>query len=117
VACGYDGPLKSERPLGTAGVDETAPVGAIELVVTCRVSHGCKGARMSNALDVQQTLNHCMLNIKDASEAMAHDMYSAAMKLGAAAMMLASASNTVYRHSVQPTSVRTPLDTGEEPGA
>jgi hypothetical protein len=72
---------------------------------------------MSSPLEVQQTLDHCVLNIRDASEAMAHDMYDAAMKLGAAAMMLASASNTVYQRAVQLTPVRTHLDTGEEPGA
>jgi hypothetical protein len=70
---------------------------------------------MSSPLDAQQTLDHCMLNIRGASEAMAHDMYDAAMKLGAAAMMLASASNAVYRHAVQP--APTQPDSGEEPGA
>jgi hypothetical protein len=54
---------------------------------------------MSTPLDVQQTLDHCMLNIKSASETMAHDMHEAAMNLGAAAMMLASASSAVYRRA------------------
>jgi hypothetical protein len=75
------------------------------------------GAGMSNPPDVQQTLDHCMLNIKGASETMAHDMHDAAMKLGAAAMMLASASNAVYKRAFQLTQVQTQLDTGEEPGA
>ena len=72
---------------------------------------------MSNPLDVQQTLDHCMLNIKGAREAMAHDMLDAAMKLGAAAMMLASASNTVYQRAFQLTAVQAQPDTGKEPGA
>lgn len=42
-----------------------------------------------------------MLNIKDASEAMADDMHDAAMKLGAAAMMLASATNMVHKRAAQ----------------
>jgi len=72
---------------------------------------------MSNPLDVQQTLDHCMLNIKGAREAMAHDMLDAAMKLGAAAMMLASASNAVYQRAFQLTAVQAQPDTGKEPGA
>jgi hypothetical protein len=54
---------------------------------------------MSNPLDVQRNLDHCMLNIKSASESMAEDMHDAAMRLGAAAMMLASASNAVYKRA------------------
>ena len=65
------------RP-GTAGVDETASAGAIEMALTGRVSHGCKGAGMSNPLDVQRNLDHCMLNMKGASEAMADDMHDLA---------------------------------------
>ena len=72
---------------------------------------------MSNPLDVQQTLDHCMLNIKGASETMAHDMHDAAMKLGAAAMMLTSASNVVYKRAFHLTQVQTLLDTGQQPGA
>jgi len=72
---------------------------------------------MSTPLDVQQTLDHCMLNIKGAREAMAHDMLDAAMKLGAAAMMLASASNAVYQRAFQLTAVQAQPDTGKEPGA
>jgi hypothetical protein len=69
---------------------------------------------MSNPLDVQRNLDHCMANIKGASEAMADDMHDAAMRLGAASMMLASASHAVYQRAVQLTDVQ---DTGEEQGA
>jgi hypothetical protein len=72
---------------------------------------------MNNPLDVQQTLDHCMLNIRDAREAMANDMLDAAMKLGTAAMMLASASNVVYQHAFQLTPLQAQPDTGKEPGA
>ena len=51
--------------------------------------------------DVQRALDHCMTNIKGASEAMADDMYDAAMRLGAAEMMLASASYAVHKHAAQ----------------
>ena len=61
---------------------------------------------MSNPPDVQQTLDHCMTNIKDASQAMADDMHDAAMKLGAATMMLASAHNAVHKRAVQQTQVQ-----------
>jgi hypothetical protein len=67
---------------------------------------------MSDPLDVHRNLDHCMQNIKGASEAMAHDMRDAAMRLGAAEMMLASASYAVARHAaaqVQP-------GNGVEPG-
>jgi hypothetical protein len=57
---------------------------------------------MSNPVDVQRNLDHCMLRIQAASEAMADDMHDAAMKLGAAAMMLASASHLVHKHAAQP---------------
>ena len=46
---------------------------------------------MSDPLDVRRNLDHCMQNIKGAGEAMAEDMHEAAMRLGAAEMMLASA--------------------------
>jgi hypothetical protein len=72
---------------------------------------------MSTPLDVQQTLDHCLLHIQDAREAMASDMHEAAMKLGAAAMMLASASNTVYQRAFRLTAGASQPDTGEEPGA
>ncbi len=42
-----------------------------------------------------------MMNIKGAGEAMAGDMHDAAMKLGAAGMMLASASNAVHKHAAR----------------
>lgn len=56
---------------------------------------------MSDVGDVQRVLDHCMLNIKGASEAMADDMHDAAMKLGTAAMMLASATNMVHKRAAQ----------------
>ena len=56
---------------------------------------------MSDSLDVDRNLDHCMQNIKGASEAMADDMYDAAMRLGAAEMMLASASYAVHKHAAQ----------------
>jgi hypothetical protein len=67
---------------------------------------------MSDPLDVHRNLDHCMQSIKGAGEAMAHDMLDAAMRLGAAEMMLASASYAVHKHAaaqVQPS-------TGAEPG-
>ena len=72
---------------------------------------------MSNPPDVQRNLDHCVAHIRAASEVMPGDMRDAAMKLGAAAMMLASASHAVYRHAVQLTEGQTPLDTGEQPDA
>jgi hypothetical protein len=57
---------------------------------------------MSNPLDVERILDHCMLNIRGASDAMADDMHDAALKLGAAEMMLASASDAVHKHAAQP---------------
>ena len=56
---------------------------------------------MSNPLDLHGILQHCMLTIEGAGNAMPDDMNDAAMKLGAAAMMLASASNAVQRNAVQ----------------
>lgn len=67
---------------------------------------------MSNPLDLQRILHHCMLNIEGASNAMADDMNDAAMKLGTAAMMLASASHAVYRHAAQPPQGQAETDTG-----
>jgi hypothetical protein len=72
---------------------------------------------MSTPPDVQRNLDHCMAHIKAASEAMAEDMHDAAMRLGAAAMMLASASHAVYRRAAQLTEGQIQLDTGEQPGA
>ena len=56
---------------------------------------------MSSPLDVRRNLDDCMQNIKDAGEAMAGDMREAAMRLGVAEMMLASASYAVRRHAGQ----------------
>ena len=56
---------------------------------------------MSDRLDVQQVLDHCMLNIKGAAEAMADDMHDAVMKLDAAAMMLASANNMLHKRAAE----------------
>ena len=66
---------------------------------------------MSDPHDVQQTLDHCVTHIRGASEAMVNDMYDAAMKLGAAAMMLASASNVVYKRAFQLTEAQTQPET------
>jgi hypothetical protein len=70
---------------------------------------------MSDRLDVDRNLDHCMQNIKGASEAMAHDMHDAAMRLGAAEMMLASASHVVHKHAAALTQAQTHPDTGAEP--
>jgi hypothetical protein len=71
---------------------------------------------MSDPLDVDRNLDHCMQNIKHASEAMAaHDMHDAAMRLGAAEMMLASASHVVHKHAAALTEAPTQPDTGAEP--
>jgi len=56
---------------------------------------------MTSPVDVQRNLDHCMMTITAASEAMTSDMHDAAMKLGAATMMLASASHMVQRHAAQ----------------
>jgi hypothetical protein len=47
---------------------------------------------------------------------MAHDMHDAAMRLGAAEMMLASASYAVHKHAAAPPQAQTRPDTGAEPG-
>src|SRR5262249_330547 len=75
---------------------------------------GCKGAEMTNPPDVGQTLEHCMGNITGAGAAMADDMRGAAMMLGAAEMMLASASNAVHKRAAHLTQAPTRLDTGDE---
>ena len=67
---------------------------------------------MSNSLEVQEILDHCMHSIAGARTAMADDMNDAAMKLGAAAMMLASASHAVYRRAGQLPRAPTQPDTG-----
>ena len=56
---------------------------------------------MSDRLEIQRVLDQCMLTIKAASETMADDMHDAAMKLGAAAMMLASATNMVHKRAAE----------------
>jgi hypothetical protein len=67
---------------------------------------------MSDPLDVHRSLDQCMQHIAGAREAMAHDMYDAAMRLGAAEMMLASASYAVHRHAA----AQIGPDTGAQPG-
>ena len=67
--------------------------------------------------DVRRNLDHCMRNIKDASEAMSGDMHEAAMMLGTAEMMLASASYAVHKHAGQLARAAAQPDTGEVPGA
>jgi hypothetical protein len=69
---------------------------------------------MSNLPDVQRTLDHCMMHVKGASEAMADDMHDAAMKLGAAEMMLASASNAVHKQAAQLIQAQSQPDRGDE---
>jgi hypothetical protein len=70
---------------------------------------------MSDPLDVQRNLDHCMLNIKDAHRAMPDDMHGAAMRLGAAAMMLASASHAVHKRAAELTQGQARLGSGEAP--
>jgi hypothetical protein len=72
---------------------------------------------MSSPPDVQRNLDHCMQNIKDAGEAMAEDMHEAAMRLGTAEMMLASASYAVRRHAGQLAQAPAEPDTEESLGA
>ena len=72
---------------------------------------------MSTPRDVQRNLDHCMRNIKGAGEVMADDMHEAAMRLGAAEMMLASASYAVHKHAGQLAQAPAQPDTGEGPGA
>jgi hypothetical protein len=54
---------------------------------------------MTDPLDIHRYLEHCMQAIEAGREAMAHDMYDAAMRLGAAEMMLASARYAVHKHA------------------
>jgi hypothetical protein len=68
---------------------------------------------MSDPLDVHRNLEHCMQTIQAGREAMAHDMRDAAMRLGAAEMMLASASYAIHRQAGTPLpQARTQPDTG-----
>jgi hypothetical protein len=72
---------------------------------------------MSSPPDVRRNLDHCMQNIKDAGEAMGGDMHEAAMRLGTAEMMLASASYAVRRHAGQLARAPAEPDTAEGLGA
>ena len=72
---------------------------------------------MSSPIDVQRNLDHCMRNIKDAGEAMPGDMQEAAMRLGIAEMMLASASYAVHKHAGELAQAPAQPDTGEGLGA
>lgn len=69
---------------------------------------------MSTPLDVHQTLDHCVQHIAGAREEMTEDMHVAAMRLGAAAMMLASASHAVLRRAVELGQAPAQPDAGEE---
>ena len=71
---------------------------------------------MSDPLDVHRTLELCMQTIEAGREAMVHDMYDAAMRLGAAEMMLASASYAVHRHAAALPQAPTRPGTGAEQG-
>ena len=71
---------------------------------------------MTNTVDVYRNLDHCMRNIAGASEAMGSDMHHAAMQLGAAEMMLASASNAVRGQAARLTNVPAQADTGDSLG-
>jgi hypothetical protein len=72
---------------------------------------------MSDPLDVHRSLEHCMQAIQAGREAMAHDMHDAAMRLGAAEMMLASASYAVHKHAAARPQAQPQPDTGTEPGS
>jgi hypothetical protein len=71
---------------------------------------------MSDPLDVHRNLEHCMQTIQAGREAMRRDMRDAAMRLGAAEMMLASASYAVHKHAAAQPQAPTQPDTGAEPG-
>jgi predicted short-subunit dehydrogenase-like oxidoreductase (DUF2520 family) len=71
---------------------------------------------MSDPLDVHRVLEHCMQIIEAGREAMARDMYDAAMRLGAAEMMLASASHAVREHAAALPQVQTQPGTAAEQG-
>jgi hypothetical protein len=72
---------------------------------------------MSDPLDVHRSLEHCMQSIQAGREAIAHDMHDAAMRLGAAEMMLASASYAVHKHAAARPQAQAQPDTGAEPGS
>ena len=68
---------------------------------------------MSDPLDVHRNLEQCMQTIQAGRDAMAHDMRDAAMRLGAAEMMLASASHAIHQQAGAPLpQARTQPDTG-----
>jgi hypothetical protein len=71
---------------------------------------------MSDPVDIRRNLDHCQQSIEDAAEAMAHDMYDAATRLGAAAMMLASASHAVHRHAERLTQAQAQAQTEPDAG-
>ena len=71
---------------------------------------------MSDPLDVHRILEQCTQTIEAGRKAMAHDMYDAAMRLGAAEMMLASASYAVHRHAAALAQVQRQPGTGAEQG-
>ena len=72
---------------------------------------------MSDPLDVHRRLEHCLQAIQAGREAMAHDMHDAAMRLGAAEMMLASASYAVHKHAAARPQAQAQPDTSAEPGS
>ena len=71
---------------------------------------------MSDPLDVHRRLEHCLQAIQAGREAMAHDMHDAAMRLGAAEMILASASYAVHKHATALLQAPTQPETGAQPG-
>jgi hypothetical protein len=71
---------------------------------------------MSDPMDVHRNLEHCMQTIQAGREAMAHDMHDAATWLGAAEMMLASASHAVHKHAAALPQVQTQPGTAAEQG-
>jgi hypothetical protein len=103
----------------------SAGLPAADLACQQRWQLPCHGARprltredeMSDPLDVHRSLEHCMQAIHAAREAMAHDMHDAAMRLGAAEMMLASASYAVHKHAAARPQAQVQPDTGAEPGS
>lgn len=95
-----------------AAVALVAGLRAVELTWDGPAMKTAWGAGMSNPPDLQRILRDCMQNIEGASTAMVDDMNDAAMKLGAASMMLASASHAVHRHAAQLPQVPAEPDTG-----
>src|SRR5262249_22766496 len=87
--------------LSEAAVALVAGLRTVDLTWDGPAMKAAWGAGMSNPLDLQRILRDCMQNIEGASTAMVDDMNDAAMKLGAASMMLASASHAVHMHAAQ----------------